>query len=273
MTDVRLDKDQIADPSIYSLLIRIGVDRIDVVVYSVMSDNSLIYRSYPISTAGSRSKSFEDVVYDNPLILCDFRKISILLDTKDYAVIPYGLTESESHDIFHALHPSYTGTVSLSDTRTRNASVVYGMENDMYGFLQRTFPSVSVAPHIVPLVRYFASKPGRGNSRRMICNFRPGHMDVVILDGNLLVMANTLSFRTVMDAAYFILAIRSYNHLDAHADELLLSGDQGIREEITPVLRTYVERVMPVIFPPQMFRAGKEAMKAPFDLIVTPLCE
>ena len=206
-------------------------------------------------------------------MLSDFRKVYILIDTSDYCVIPSDLDESQASKVFTVLHPAFSGTVGVADTATRNASVVHGIADDPNGFIRRTFISAVVLPHIAPLVRYFASKPGRGNSRRMICNLRPTSMDVIVIDGNRLVQANTVTFRNVADAVYYILASRAEHGLDAHTDDVLLSGDQHVRDEIIPMLRTYIERVMPVIFPPQMFRAGKEAMQAPFDLIVTPLCE
>ena len=56
-------------------------------------------------------------------------------------------------------------------------------------------------------------------------------------------------------------------------DELFITGSTTTRETITPILRKHLSFVMPVIFPSEMFKAGKEAMKAPFDLIVIPLCE
>ena len=86
-------------------------------------------------------------------------------------------------------------------------------------------------------------------------------------------LANTFSFSDPMDAVYYILACRNRIGLDPHNDELLLSGDASVREKILPMLRTYLARVMPMIFPPQMFKSGKDAMIAPFDLIVTPICE
>lgn len=273
MTDGKLDKESVADTTICNMMMRVGADRVDVVVYSVVADNTLLYRSCPFTPPMQGIKGLEDVVYDNPLLLGEFRKTYILVDTPDYVMLPDGLDEPAAREAFMALHPGYDGTVCHADTATRNASVAYGLGHDLHGFISRTFPTTVVTPHIVPLVRYFASKPGRGNSRRMICNFRPSAVDVIVIDGNSLLQANTVSFRTPMDAVYYILACRSAHGLDPYGDEVLLSGDQSLREEVTPVLRTYISRVMPAIFPPQMFRAGKESMRAPFDLIVTPLCE
>ena len=275
MPDGRLDKDLITDTARYDMLVRVGDVYVDVVIYSVLADNTLLYRSFPLPLTSAQSpvRALEEVVYDNPLMLADFRKVYILLDTPDYCMIPSGLDDTQSARIFTALHPAYAGTVRTASTSTRNASVVFGIPDDLSGFIRRTFIGAVVMPHILPLVRYFASKPGRGNSRRMICNLRPGAMDIIVIDGNRLVQANTIRFRNPADAVYYILAARSAHGLDPHADELSLAGDQRLRDELIPMLRTYLARVMPVIFPPQMFRAGKDSMLAPFDLIVTPLCE
>lgn len=273
MTDGTLDKDMVADTTICNMMMRVGADRVDAVVYSIVADGTLIYRSYPLTPPMNGVRGLEEVVYDNPLLLGEFRKAYILVDTPDYMLLPDGMDEASAREAFAALHPAYDGTVCHADMATRNASVAYGLGHDLYGFIHRTFPTAAVVPHIAPLVRYFASKPGRGNSRRMICNFRPSSLDVIVIDGNSLLQANTLSFRAPMDAVYYILACRASHGLDPHGDEVLLSGDQALREEVTPVLRTYISRVMPAIFPPQMFRAGKESMRAPFDLIVSPLCE
>ena len=62
-------------------------------------------------------------------------------------------------------------------------------------------------------------------------------------------------------------------NLDDSNDEMLIAGNNSAREAITTTLREYLAYVMPVIFPSEMFKAGKDALNAPFDLIVLPICE
>lgn len=274
MEDI-LDKSLVSDPTICNLLLRVGTGRLDVAVYSVVHDNSLIYRSVSLDPAASDMlKAVEDTVYDNPLLLSDFRRIYCLLETDRTMVVPLEADDPAlCRNMFKAVHPDFAGEVLESSTSTRNARILYGPDEALIGFIRRTFHGVTIDSHLSPLCRYFASKPGRGNSRRVICNFRREAVDVVILDGNMLMLANTFRYNSPMDAVYYILASWKSLGLDVHTDELLLAGDQGVREEIVPTLRRFLARVMPVIFPPQMFRAGRESMRAPFDLIVTPLCE
>ncbi|MDE6370500.1 MAG: DUF3822 family protein [Duncaniella sp.] len=269
-----LDRDLIENTALYDMLVRIGDESVDVVVYSAMSDGSLTYRSYAVAEKMGLVRALEEVVYDNPLMLREFRRVYMLIDTPRYAMMPAGLDEAAIATAYTAMYPDVSrNAVRHALTGTRNAVVAYSAEPELEGFIGRTFTGATLLPHMAPLVRYLASKAGRGNTRRMICNLRRNSMDVVVLDGSNLLQGNTFRFRNEADAVYYILASRVANGLDPLADELLLAGDTGVRDRITPLLRTYVARVMPAIFPPQMFSAGKDAMQAPFDLIVTPLCE
>ena len=85
-------------------------------------------------------------------------------------------------------------------------------------------------------------------------------------------MANTFDAPEASDAAYFIVAVRKMLNLPDDA-ETMLAGSAKLREQVSPILRQFPAQVMPVIFPSEMFRAGKESLSSPFDLIILPLCE
>lgn len=271
-----LDKSLISDPSICNLLMRIAPSRMDAAVYSVIHDNSLILGSWPLGASGAPLlKDVEETVYDNPLLLSDFRRTYIILDTGNALAIPSETPLQAHRMLFEAAHPDFKGEVTTSAATggAAGAQLLWGADGALTGFLRRTFHGASIDCHLSPLCRYFSVKPGRGNARRMVCNFRREAVDVVALEGNRLLLANTFSYPARMDAVYYILNCAETLGFDRNTDELLLSGNQEVREEIVPELRKFCARVMPVIFPPQMFRAGKEAMRAPFDMILTPLCE
>ncbi len=44
-----------------------------------------------------------------------------------------------------------------------------------------------------------------------------------------------------------------------------------MRKAVTPLLRRYVASVLPAIFPSALYRAGREAMNAPFNIVILPL--
>ena len=276
MTNGTLDKDRLSNPEMWNLLLRVSRRELHVVAYSIVEDNSLLYRSFPLEcSSDAYLRTLEEIIYDNPMLLSDFRRIYCVVETPALSVIPSGYTdESVREELFYATNPEFKGHILIEPTGARNATIVAGIENDLIGFLRRTFHNAVICSHLSSLARFFSAKAGKGNSMRMLANLRESSLDILIMQGGSLMLANTFSFSDAMDAVYYILACRNRIGLDPHNDELLLAGDTATREKIITVLRTYLARVMPAIFPPQMFKSGKDAMLAPFDLIVTPLlCE
>lgn len=274
--DVRTD-----NPEMWNLLLRLSGDALEAVAYSVVEDGSLVRRRFGLGVVQPRQwlGAVEGVIYDNPALLSDFRRVYCVVETREYAVVPTALTETEGDQesrlrlLFGEAFPASGLEAVAEPTGMRGATVIAGFTPELRSFIGRTFQRVSMTSHISALCRYTAPRTGQGNKPRMIANIRPSSLDVIVSDGGSLLAANTFSFATDADAVYYLLALRKRLGLDPRSDELLLAGNQQTRERLTPMLRTYVGRVMPMIFPPQMFKAGKEAMLAPFDLIISPLCE
>ncbi len=267
--------DRIENPEIYNLLLRVGTDALHAVIYSIVEDNSLIYRRFDLDPAATaRIGAVENVIYDNPALLSDFRRVYCVVQTRNYAFVPASCeSENDRRLLFGAAFPEKKLEMRVEDSGTSNAVILTGIEPELRAFVNRTYQRASIMSHISSLCRYATLRTGQGNKVKMLANIRRDSLDIIVVDGRTLLLANTFSFSKPEDALYYLLACRKRLGLDPRTDELLLAGDHAMRETLTPMLRNFVGRVMPVIFPPQMFKAGKDAMLAPFDLIITPLCE
>ena len=64
MPDGRLDKDLITDTARYDMLVRVGDVYVDVVIYSVLADNTLLYRSFPLPLTSAQSpvRALEEIL-------------------------------------------------------------------------------------------------------------------------------------------------------------------------------------------------------------------
>lgn len=269
-----LDKELFPDTAICNMLLRLSDTRLDAAVYSVVAEGSLVRRSFPlVSPSRTPHEMLEDTVYENPLLLSDFRRTFLVVATPRTIFIP-AEAAAEAETLFRLQYPDFDGECRVSATGTADAVCVWGLEADTARFLNRTFaPDISIDSSLATLCRYFAARPGRGASTRMACVLREDSADIIAICGHSLRMAVTIEFATVADLLYRILNARRLLGLDPQTDELILAGNQSLREQLSPLLRRYVASVMPAIFPPQMFNAGREALLAPFDMIVSPLCE
>lgn len=147
------------------------------------------------------------------------------------------------------------------------------LDSDIAGFIARTFNNPPVCHRLTPLCRYFSFQSRAVNNIKMFVNVSPDAVDIVAFSNNGLLLANTFRTTTVADALYYCLAVARSCGFDQLNDEMMLSGDRAVRDSLTPLLRQYVNYVMPLVFPSDIYRHGKEALAAPFELIILPLCE
>lgn len=271
----RLDKNLINDPRLWRLALRISERKLHVVLLCSVEDNSLIYREILLdSAAQSLQKAIEEAIYDNPLLLSDFARVDCIIETNKFTIIPAEIDNSDIQEkIFNETFPSFDGVVIDNRIDSLNATILMGMQEELLNFLRRTFNNPKIQHHLTPQCIYFHHKDQLGSNEKMYAHIHDNRIDLLVFGTNSIKLANTFDFREPIDAIYYILACRQMLNLEADSNELLIAGDNATREAITPTLREYLAYVMPVIFPSAMFKAGKDAMNAPFDLIVLPLCE
>lgn len=276
MSQQLIDKEQINDPRHWRLALRVGDHRLHIVAYDSSQDNSLIYRHLPVNgdTSEARLKSLEEAVYDIPALLLDFGRVDVVVESRAFVVLPEALGDAENAGLaLESLFPKSEGETVMSSLQGLGAVIASRVDGGVASFLRRTFNNPRFHHHLSPLCRYFHHKSRLGNTGKMYANLRDGAMDVIAFGGSGLILANTFPIDAPEDALYYILACRGQLGAADVGEELFLAGDKAMREALTPMLREYIAYVMPVIFPSELFRMGREAMEAPFDLIILPLCE
>lgn len=271
--DTPLTKELVQRPEMWQLSMRLSPTALDVLLYSPAENNSLIYRQFQLDpTCENSLAELEDAVYANPLLLEGFGRISMVVDTSTVLPVPAEIDNPDDREtLMETVFPDFTGRIFTNPTGAPDATLLFGVDEDVAGFIERTFFDVRIYHHLSPLSCYFMTSGRRANNCRVYANLRDKAVDLIAIDHGKLLMINTMSFETAADAVYYILACYHAASLDMMTTELLVSGSTTMRDEVVPVLRNYIASVMPVIFPSAMFKAGRDALKAPFDLIVLPL--
>ncbi|MBD5343663.1 MAG: DUF3822 family protein [Bacteroides sp.] len=268
-----LTKDLITDTSMWTLAMRLSPKAVDIAVFTDMEDNSLLYRHFePAQGSPSALRAIEDIIYENPLVLSPFRRTYISIVPEASMMLPVSLPDATA--VLAEALPGDLREWAVDHSMSRNASLGYCMPRGCAGFINRTFaPDTVVRPHLGYLASYFMTRSQRGRHQRMMVNLRSDSLDIVAARGAVLVKAVTFAANSVMDAAYYVLACRGQLAFDDNDSEIIIAGDAAMRAGVMPVVRRYAPNVIPVIFPPRMFRAGRDATAMPFDLTVAPLCE
>ncbi len=265
---------EIDNPRLWRLGIELTPKMLHIVRTSTVADASLRRTSIPLS-GDSYLKSLEEAVYATPDLLADYGRIYIVVRTDAFTVIPRTADDEFARlcaDGACLADDDVPSEMFIDDAEA--AKVAWTMPADVAGFLARTFRNAPMHSIITPLIRFFVRRTAMGNSAKLFAHIDGRYLDIVAFspDGRLMA-AVTHTIETDTDALYFIMACARDAGMDPLNDEILLCGDPDRRLSLMPLLSRYAARVMPIIFPSAALRAGREAFKAPFPLIILPLCE
>ncbi|MDE7125860.1 MAG: DUF3822 family protein [Muribaculaceae bacterium] len=274
---MKLTSELVPDTRHWRLSIMFGQAAMEVVMYSTVEDNSMIHSRIPLdSSASDYLAAVEEAVYRNPLLVngC-FDRVCCLSTAPRYAVMPAALDDSATRAVAQAMFGDKVGGDSFEiiteTTSDPCQTLVFAESKPLVSFWRRTFTNPGIHHRMFPLLEYFRGRNRLGNNGKMYAHFTGSSVDIIVFGRDTATFVNSFRYREPVDALYYIMAARKQCGLSAHDGELLLAGDAATRKAIMPMLRQYVAAVMPAIFPSALFRAGKEALTAPFPLVILPL--
>lgn len=277
MADEANNRFEIQHPEVWTLAVRLRGNGLQYALYSRMEDSSLSFGDISFDPADSFVKNLESAVYDHGFFLQQYGKMQFLSESPHFLLVPdefsAGGIEAECERYFRFLYPEDKTVVHTDRIEAAGLSVVYGIEPETDAFLRRTFFHPPVAHVLTPLIRYFNKKDTFERKGIMYAYLAGDMVEVVAFKGRQVVLANYFRYRNTDDAFYYIMNAWVQCGMDAKKHELHVLGDKDDRRTLLPMLRQHVACVIQTIFPAQLLRLGKEAMSAPFDLIVLPLCE
>lgn len=271
-----LDQDLIPQSHLWSLGILIAERSIDALFIPPVATDEIIFRSIPLDpAASSHLKAVEDAVYDNPLLLNVFRRVTVAIDTDRFTLLPHGLDESTlalraielTSDLPLSTRPNIVRATGID-----NLSLMMDVDSDFTGFIRRTFFNVNLTHPLAPLISYLTD--GADNRPAVTASLRNGRrLDIVATDSSRLLMANTLTYEAPADAAYFILASRAASGINPSAPVFIAAPPEE-REFIASLLHQALPDLdIPPSFPcpAELWRSGSSLASAPLSLTLTSL--
>lgn len=271
----------IENPQLWRLVLGIDAGEVHALATSTVADSSLIYRRIALDSGPSLNRALEEAVYASPWLLNDFGQIDIVVSGMRYTLAPTSLGDdalvvcAEAAQLQNEDSEDIKAVVQRDDTES--ATVLWTMEENSHQFLLRTFRGAPMQHAVTPMLRWFGKQAQQGNGAKIFVNIGstlPPRIDIFAYrKGARLALATTKIIESENDALYYIAGASKLAEFDAEHDRILLCGDASLRSRISVLAGRYFRHVMPLIFPSAALRAGRDAFKAPFPLIILPLCE
>lgn len=269
----------IDNPRLWRLVLGIGTDRLHAIATSTVADAGLIYRSIALEPSDNLNRSLEEAVYSSPWLLSDFGRIDIAAYTHRYTLAESGLSQTGKDScltLTQIADDDFTPQTTFCD-HTDTADVLWAFDSEAARFMARTFRNAPIQHMVTPMLRYFNHQAAQGNGAKIYVHLwgqNPRYIDITAYrNGARLALATSKTIESDIDALYYITGAAKLIDFDVENDRVLVFGDTAERTRLTSLAGRYLRHVMPLIFPSAALRAGRDAFKAPFPLIILPLCE
>ena len=260
---------EIQHPEAWELLVAIGNKRVDYILYAPTVPNSLIVGD--VAWPDGTLQGLEDAIYDTPVLLADYRRVRLLVDSRHFVLFPDDTDDEDCEALLHHAFPGDDGDVAVCVLPLNGVKIAYLMPKGMQAFLGRTFNYPTTYHHLAPLSEYLKGQDKDVSG--MFLNLQADRMDLVIYRDGALQCANTYPYTNAEDATYYALSAGHAHGMDQMEDELQIMGVGEICVAMTLELRKYVKQVMPAAYPVAAMQLGRNAMQAPMNLILQALCE
>lgn len=268
-----LAKELIAQPQQWQLVLEVSSPALSVVAFSPSESHSLIHEEIPLDcTAMPHLQALEDAVYNNPMLLLDFKRVQVIYDTPHFMPLPSEMSPLAPQILTKAFSADaiQKARIVQNPVEELGCTIAFAVPEAEMGFIDRTFHNAGIIHPLAPLATWMRARHPNRRRGKTLVNLRPHRLDLIILGDDVPLVLNSYSITCATDALYYILAARQTHQLP-DTDEIFIAGERELRAQTSALLRRYVRFVMPVIFPSSMFQAGRAAFDAPFEAILAPL--
>lgn len=261
----------IQHPEVWELLVSVGDQQVDYILYTPTVAGSL--QIGHVARTDDSLQALEDAIYDTAELLKEYKRVRVVVHSQHFVMLPIETADDDCQMLARAAFPADDGDTLVNALPANGVKFSYLLPRGMQAFLGRTFNYPEVYHHLYPLCEHFMGMNRSNDLSRMFLNLNAESMDMAIYREGKFLCANSYQFTNTQDATYFALNAWRTHGLDQLTDELQFMGDRKMCAEMTPKLREFVKFVMPAVYPAAAMQLGRNAMQAPFELILLALCE
>lgn len=245
-----LNADMISHPELWRCVMMLSGQQLFVALLPPVASDNMLCAILPLNPdAPTPLKALEEAVYDNPLLLCEFRSTHLLLTGGRFTLVPAELTDAADRAMMLAqMWPGAEGeALDPADIRASEpiggATLLWAPDGATVAFMQRTFFGIRISHALECAMRQaveLSAGPSYSDGVVLLAPEAPGRLTIASARQGSLLTANTFDFASTTDAAYFTLAAVQAAGLDRQLAEAVIAGSGAAPDAIAPALRRYM---------------------------------
>lgn len=176
----------------------------------------------------------------------EFRNVSVQFANSSFTFIPSALFKPEDAEkYFYFNHPALRSeTIHHENVRAYDLVNIFSVPEPLMTACRKIFERFSVHHHMTSLLEAMRYQPASDKGPVLFVHVHSSAADVVVTDGQKLLLANSFSFRSVEDAAYYILMVCGQLSVYPEKTELHLAGEVEQDAPLVKQLQNYFPHIV-----------------------------
>lgn len=217
--------------------------RPDSIVYSVTDENEqvLLRQEINILPGKTANTAVYEHFFNQPELNVLSENVQIQIENSAYQLTPSELfREEHMSELFEIeFGKSVQDSLRFSLLPKWGMHLVYRVPSGMIDFFEKKYPDAVFTHHVWGLMKHKIDKSKSG----MFVNLRKDSIDLFVVEGNMLQLANSFEVKTNEDICYFVLNTYENLLLDTESFTLTVWSKNTVNEELISRLNSYIVNV------------------------------
>lgn len=254
-----------------TLYIRVGKDSIIFAHYDRIKDSTLNYSVYRNNKNISLNANMCLAIKNVALTKGDFHAVHVSVEGKVSLVPLNEFDDDDAEEMFNYNVPEKGRRTVMFDTLPRlNAVMLFAVGKDLAYTITEEFPNASFHSTQMPLVLHFSyCSQAVSEAGHLFACIEQGMLTVAAFRKGTIDLLNSYEVSSQEDMMFFLLAVAKLWNAKAAVDEVYLSGERKVCEEMAPKVRAYLPNVA-LLKPEEEFNRHVLALTKdlPYDMII-----
>lgn len=215
----------------------------------------------------------KECFFANEWLSYSYKRVNILLTFGRFTIVPLALYLEEEAETLWAFNcGELNGKRILADEiHGDQANLLYAIDEPTYEFCARSFANPRFVHSMSVLLGLWKRRSERQLMRQVYVAVWMEGIYVACYEQGHLCFVNTYPSRSLNDMLFYVLYLWQQHGWNPVCDELWLTGDASVANELCQHIQLYIKRVKILEVPSEVYLMGSDTLRAPLDLIALSL--
>ena len=233
----------------YHISIQAGLNGYSFSILDPQRNKYILLKHIPflqeMSLSGLEEK-VADIQGNDEFLTREYKSVYFSYQSPRYTLIPGPLFNKDNlrtyFEFNHVLED--LDEIHFNGFKNIDAYNLFVIPNELSKLAYRSFVDVRFFHQSTPLIEHgLMSHGGKSSRKTVVVNIYGNNVDVVVIQGDNLLLCNTFPWKDEKDLVYFILYVYEQLKLDGIETPLYLSGEISKSSPIYELLKSYIRKI------------------------------